>query len=302
MEVFSVPPATREPLAAPSSPGIDVSGLAEILSARGKPTIQAGDGLKIILRGVPNLTDPDVLDSPFFFQSPPIDNFTWTASHTHDDYDTINAGQFSRPSSRQLKSTSFSTLFIDWDAPWALTAAVLPIKVAHQLVAIQDTGTPFRLIVHQAELWGAHHHELDTLATLRSISVEHRGGEPDTRYVSMDVTEFRDPSARSRGPGNRKPPMHKLPTSARLVPVYQSTAKHAPLIGVRVEIRNGRDMPASKGATFHDLVKEVYGSSSSKTLGKVRQANKFLKDVPGSQKLSKLIKKRNLAVTITLPK
>lgn len=51
----------------------------------------------------------------------PLDEFGWDATYGWTDYDTISEGQYTRPSGRQLRTFSISTLALDYIAPWAIT-------------------------------------------------------------------------------------------------------------------------------------------------------------------------------------
>ena len=76
-------------------------------------------------------------------------------------------------------------------APWVVAGDRYdtPLSYLDELEQILDSGRPFRLVIHQARLWGRP--DVDMAATLRSVRPSEKHGEPDARYVSVSFTEHR---------------------------------------------------------------------------------------------------------------
>lgn len=183
------------------------------------------EGLQVALTKITGVTDKDQLDvrgpgpkrlDGFFFQCPPTDAFTVEYAHSHSDYETVNAGQFSRRGGRQLRAVTFETLFVDYGL-FVVEHAPLggPVEediedLTAALVELTESGSPFLLTVAHAiprqfralsaAVIGP---ELQMPATLRTLSVSERAGEGDARYVNVSFTEYRDPVI-SAGRNRRK--------------------------------------------------------------------------------------------------
>jgi hypothetical protein len=198
-----------------------------------------GGGLRVSMSRIPGMTGPKLLRTPFLFQCPPSESFSRSFAFSHSDYDTLRAGQQSRPVGMQLRTITFDTLFLDYGAPFTLidplprnyygnrsradgsddgafaSDAPEPLHMTDELEAILESGTPFYLHVGQRDLW--QRMDVDAMpATLRTLSVEERAGEVDTRYVNVAFTEFRHPSLGPRKAGGGKGVKGKsdrLPTS-----------------------------------------------------------------------------------------
>jgi hypothetical protein len=178
------------------------------------PHWKKADGLHVSLSAIKHETAKGVLKHPFFFQVPPLDTFGWDQEYTWNDYVTVHAGTYSRPGGRGLRSVQFDTMFLDYDAPWTLLGAAhrpSPLAAGHELRQIMNSGTPFRLVVKQAGLWG-HMEDLAMDATLRSVHFEQRAGEVDARYTTLQFTEWRDLNITRKRKGHRNGGHTKLPT------------------------------------------------------------------------------------------
>lgn len=165
----------------------------------------SGDGLLVRMARIPGLTDPDLLTIPYHFQCPPLEEFAVQHAFSFSDYDTVNSGQFSRRGGRQLRQVTFDSLAVDFEASWqaqprsgaSLSEQFDMDEYGDRLRRISDSGTPFRLLVtHQFSVRASGavvEPELDMEATLRTLTVTERAGEPDTRYFNVSFVEWRDP-------------------------------------------------------------------------------------------------------------
>jgi hypothetical protein len=72
----------------------------------------SGDGLKVTLRAAHGVTDPKVLKVPLRFQAPVTDDFSRAFSFPWSTYDTLRAGQRSRPMGAELLSIPVATLLM----------------------------------------------------------------------------------------------------------------------------------------------------------------------------------------------
>ena len=195
------------------------------------------EGLKISLEPIPGQTPQNLLGrNGFFFQTPPMEEFTRSHSHSHTDYDTIYSGQFSRPASRQLRSVSFETLVVDY-AAWTFYNGVPIEEMGEKLIEICESGAPLLFTAaHDLPPNGyANWHmtlagpEAQFPVTLRSLSITEKAGEGDTRYFRLELTEYRDPEvAGARGRALRR----------------QGSADDGGAVHGR--LREGRERPASR--------------------------------------------------------
>lgn len=180
-------------------------------------------GMRVQLQAIPGVTKRGLLRHKYRFQMPPTDTFTRSLSHAHSDFDTIRAGQFSRPVGRQLETVSFSTLVMDRDHPRAVWPRSDSFKRDfednekarrdyfnildwnYQLENLLESGTPFRLLAGQPEFWqgggppSRHGWDVNMAVTLRGMTIEERSAELDTRYLGMEFTEWRSTQVQRKG-------------------------------------------------------------------------------------------------------
>lgn len=180
-------------------------GIGQSAPINSRPDISPDDGagLRVTLRRKSGLTRAGHLTIPFHFQCPPSDSFTWEEAYDHQEFQTLRAGTFSRPAGRSLATVTFSTLFVAFDAyaadgPRMSTSSmnwhhsyglIDPFWMTEEVRSLQRTGTPFWLYVGQPSVrdeW-----DVKMLATLRSMRVEERAGEPDAKYADMQFSEYR---------------------------------------------------------------------------------------------------------------
>jgi hypothetical protein len=161
--------------------------------AQKAPAEPHGQGQRVVLQRIPGLTARGILERPFLFQCPPLNEFPVQYGWDFIDFDTVGAGYRTRPGSSQLTSVSFDTLFVDEPvyAHFAINKSVPanPIELVAELRAIGDAKTPFQVVAGQPELWGVSY-DVNMAATMRSLRSSEQAGERDARYVSVSFTEF----------------------------------------------------------------------------------------------------------------
>ena len=186
-----------------------------------------GEGLRVELRPMKHITKEGVLRRPFYFQCPPLETFRVDKSQSFNDYDTINAGQFSNGSGRQLTTISFQTLISIAPAPWIVRPAENwnPKHTSQVLDEIMREETPVRMVAWHPGYAGAKNKkgrrptvEINMPVTIRSTGREERAGEGDARYFDISFTQWRDPiqNRRRRSRFPRRIRLHKKDTLAKI--------------------------------------------------------------------------------------
>ena len=80
----------------------------------------AGMGVQVWLKADKHHTAKHLLKTPFVFQCPPLETWSWDQVNNWNDWETIERGIFSRPQSQGLRTIDFSSLFVDYDASYAV--------------------------------------------------------------------------------------------------------------------------------------------------------------------------------------
>lgn len=163
-------------------------------------------GTHVILRPIKGLTNKEVLPAAFSFQVPPIGDITQTIAGSHGENETVGRVQVSRFSSASLRTATFPSLVID-DAPWWSYYDEIPDihALIAQLRAVVRQGEIFQLVVTNRSLYDTP--DINWPATLRSLEITERPGEPDVRYLSFSFSEFADAEIGTKkyaAPGNSK--------------------------------------------------------------------------------------------------
>lgn len=155
------------------------------------------------------------------FQCGPLDDLSFDSSYDHSDFMTIKAGEFSRPYGRKLRTLSLETLVVDsypdgTYPSWVnFEQEILDGGISEALLDICENGNTFYLaageISHMSpfvaavsglptELAGSglvapgrDGTRVFMPATLRSVKVTEKAGEPDTTYLTLTFAEYRDP-------------------------------------------------------------------------------------------------------------
>jgi hypothetical protein len=160
-----------------------------------------------------HLTPKDLLQRPLYLPVV-LNDFTIAEDALHTEFQTIRRGQFSQGAmggrdATNLLTLTGETLSLAWDAAWLNSRGVTEAELRGQLFGILRSKQPVRLIVTLREV-----HELRALVTIRSLQRSLRPGEVDTRYYSMQISQWRQmaeyESREGRKPGVRLPTTHRL--------------------------------------------------------------------------------------------
>jgi hypothetical protein len=245
--------------------------------------------MRVVLTRLPGLTRKGLLTDQFNFQMPPQESFSVGYSAEHTDQQTIGGRTLSRPGAIALRTMNFSTLLLDYDAPFAVfhrgqvqaldqdpdtpdytgvQAANLdfpvslpdtisargyaprnPLVVRDDLIALLESRSPFRIMAGQPQVWGTW--DYDMPVTLRTLDVREVSGEPDTRYVDVGFTEFVRPDLLTRK--TKGTPKHHASLPATIT-VHAS--------GAAVDSHGVHVPHDAGGVSLYDLAKFYYGSTA----------------------------------------
>ena len=153
------------------------------------------------------------------FQCAPLEEFAVETAYEHADYLTVSSGEYSRPHGAKLKTLSFETL-VTPDAETWLGNSGVTTQLATQLQDACASGGHYKL-----EAKEGNNVLVSFEATLRSVRVTTKAGEPGTRYLSVAFVEYRsvtfDSTARpgtgggGGGSGDKFPSPQKLQLSGK---------------------------------------------------------------------------------------
>lgn len=194
------------------------------------------EGLMARLSAIPGHTPKGVLDSPLILPAI-LGNLDVTEEAQHNEYMTVAAGQFSQGAqggtvARTLRSTELEAITLAWDADWLIETGLTDEEVRGKLAQILRSKKPVELLLTLDEEGDP---ELRMDVTFRSMRRTLRTQENDTRYYSIGIKEWRDPSVERRGstqsakPGIKFPHMHPLVAGdslASLAEDFYGSASH----------------------------------------------------------------------------
>lgn len=258
-------------------------------------------GLRARLVRDNELTKKGMLDKEFVFPVPPLNEFSRSLAYDWSDYQTIAAGQFSRPTGMTLQTCSFDTLMIADDYNWAFynpkrTRGWDAAEQVRQLGRLMRTGTPFRLIVEQAVLTpgsttspipGGTAFDFEStplltmLASLRAMTARVVSGEPECQYVNVSFVEHRSASLTQKALGKSG----AAGTSGSSIGGNGSGKGGAnnSKLPISIPLGNFQVSPKPAANTLHDLATNYYGSASKWTV--IKAANPWLGNVTADHDL-----------------
>ena len=175
------------------------------------------EGIRVRLSRVAGETPRRVLDHPLVLPAT-MGTLSIEEESLHTEYTTVSAGQFSQGAqggsvARQLRTTDIETLTLTWDAAWLVRRGLDPERVRRELEAVLRSHKAVELLV---TLGDGGPPELRVYCTLRTIKRELRPGETDTRYYTVSIKEWRDPSVKRRGQKEGRKPGVTFPLTVKL--------------------------------------------------------------------------------------
>lgn len=188
------------------------------------PAVISGEGLVARFSPIAGITPRGALNKSVWL--PAVLN-TWTIVETalHNEYDTLSGGHFSQPAmgdgdARQFQTVNPDTMVVAFDAPYLVATGQDPNDVRTQLKSVLRYRKPVHLlVVINPNPWGWPP-EVDMYCTLRQTSEDVRPGEGESRYLTINISEWRDPSSSRRTAtptsGTSRKKGVKLPTTHKL--------------------------------------------------------------------------------------
>lgn len=165
------------------------------------PRLPRGRGLRVKLSKIEDISGSRrVLRTPYVFQCPPLEQFTYTYGREHTPYITITKKQYLQRGARQLITCTFRTLTVEWGS-FVVEHDYDLEGLRDDLLEIADEGWPFRLLAtHQ---YGATP-ILSMDAVLTGVQVTENAGETDARYFDLSFIEWEDPDVQRDSNKKRK--------------------------------------------------------------------------------------------------
>lgn len=180
------------------------------MTRRGDPR----PGLHARLRRVGDLTPRRVLREPLTLPVVWGDQFEIEEEALWEEFDTVGAGRFAQPAAGKhaeaLRTFTAEAMTMTWDPKWLVAPGQDPEDVLRDLKLILRKRAIFDLLVVNKPSVGFA--EFAGFATIRRLAIILKRGEPDTRYLQIDMSSHRRMSSRRRRHGNAA----NLPTTATL--------------------------------------------------------------------------------------
>lgn len=248
-------------------------------------------GTRVRLKVLEGYTQNGLIDQGFVFPAPPLNQLLRQLNYNWSDYDTVSAGQFSRPSGMQLQTISFDTIIVADDYPWVFYNPLRSRgwdqnEVERQLGKVLRSATPFWLIIEDVTYkpdssgtaTGISYDfgpkpVLKMMATLRQLTPQVNAGEPEAIYVNASFTEHRIAGLTQRKLGNGGSGTGvgtKGGDNSRSLPA---------LIGMQVF----QATPPPPATTLQDLAVTYYGSAAK--WQNIKAANPWLGNITATHDL-----------------
>ena len=222
-----------------------------------------GQGLRIRMRRVPGMTPKGTLKVPYYFQCPPMDEFSVAYGHQHGKYTTID-GEYSRRGGRNLITTSFRTLIVEYGG-FVVEHDYDVGKLVDRLQILCHKGYPFDLLCTHAY---NQEPELHMDAVLETVTVVENANELDARYLDLAFCEYRDPVVkRRRIKGDRDSKAKGRRPGRKSYPIWFQLKKDGTFTAKGVKVPRGKPLTLELMATL------CYGKASYAKY--IAQANKL---------------------------
>jgi len=220
----------------------------------------------------------------YLFQCAPLEEFAYESSYDFTNYVAISGGEFDRRYGRKLRTLSFDTLLTDEGASWATAMDAGSNELVASLLAISEQGQVFQMRVASlpspsGESVSVTQFEAATRllmsATVRSVRVAEKAGEPGTKYLSVQCVEHRQPVLTS---GTRPGSNPKTHNKTVLTMQYGSNKKWKIAVSPKSSSVDKDIQRAVKigRVTLARLGLAIYGKDYKKRLPNVLKANKGL--------------------------
>lgn len=181
-----------------------------------------GEGTVVRFKPIKGITPKSALDKTIWLPAV-LGDLEVDEDALFNDYDTLSGGQFSMAAqgpqtSRRQRTGSMDSLTMDFDAPYLVAVNQNPADLRKDLYEILRAKKPVRMtITFRPNPYASA--EFDGDVTFRNLTKTVRQGERDTRYLTLQWVESRDPSDKRRshvtGNAGRKQGV-SLPTTTTL--------------------------------------------------------------------------------------
>ncbi len=166
-----------------------------------RPGSDRNEGLLLKLSRISGVTKKGFLNEPYFFQCPPLDEFSIPRGHDRSTYTTLRKGQFSRSAGRVLRTFPLDTLVVTW-APWILgrdqNGDIGRMQRRLEVLAERAVVVRFQAS-HAFGTSGGGVNWADFPITIKRFTPTEKGGENDTRYFNLEIEEWRDQMVDTKG-------------------------------------------------------------------------------------------------------
>jgi nucleoid-associated protein YgaU len=163
---------------------------------------------------VSGLTPRSVLRDPLSMPVVIGEEFTVEEEALWEEFDTVSAGRFAQAAAGKhavaLRTASMESLTLTWDPGWLTNPDHDPERVLRELRKVLRKRAVFDLLIVNKP--GADYAEFAGFASIRRLAITLKAGEPDTRYLQVDLSAHRRMSSRRRRHGRTA----NLPTTAVL--------------------------------------------------------------------------------------
>lgn len=221
--------------------------------------------------------------APFVFPVGALEEIAYEASFDHTDYTTIAAGEFSRAYARKLRTVSFETMLVEHEYSWSYNVGSTVDKMAATLRKYCEEGRTFELLIVKPLVTSSGtltEYDDGTIlrmpATMRSLRVTEKSGEPDTKYLSISCSEYRRPVLTTGQAPKR--PGNKTGGPWTLTMQYKSKGKDW---AIACTPRDSQISALAKGkndtkVTLRSIARALYGKDGDKRIDDILKANQGL--------------------------
>jgi hypothetical protein len=218
--------------------------------------------LQVRLSRIPGITARDVLRESLIF-GVILGDFEWSEDAEWREFQTVAAGTRSQPGpgsgakGRGLRALSMEVL-TQWGRrlPYENDRGSTGNEIRDGLAAILRARAPFRFVATLNTAFDTDPAELRMDARLLSMTRTTRHGQPDSRYLSIDISEYRgvDTDRRSRIKSDKFPLKHKLAAGDTLRSLAKRYYKNQGSQWNRIKEGNGGSRGRMKGLGPDDAI------------------------------------------------